>query len=107
MNSSYFNTTGAQGALLKAHERQAKSQEELILEYFKTRPGMEYSPSQVRKYLNLTGAPLTSIRRAMSNLTEQRTLRKTDRQVKGPYGRREHTWTLNRRLTIQEELCLD
>ena len=63
MNSSYFNTAGAQGASLASYEIKAKSQEELILEYFQTRPGMEYSPSQVQKYLNLTGAPLTSIRR--------------------------------------------
>ena len=107
MISSYFNTTAAEGACLVSYKIKAKSQQQLILEYFQALPGIKKSPSQVQRSLNLKGVPLTSIRRALSNLTEQRCLRKTDHQVEGPYGRPEHTWTLMRRLTIQEELCLD
>ncbi len=106
MQGSYFNTTASSGADLDGYEAEAKSQEELMLDYFGTRPGMQYSPSQVQKHLNLTGAPLTSVRRALTNLTSAGLLQKTDKQVAGPYGRPEHCWTITRRLTLQRELPL-
>lgn len=93
-SGSYYNTTGATGALRDRREHQAKSQEELIYEYFASRPGMQYTPSQVRQYLNLTGAPITSIRRAITNLTNASLLTKTDIQISGPYGHPEYCWTL-------------
>ncbi len=96
MSGGYFNTTGVQGQELSVYETVTKSQEELILDYFGSRPGMEYSPSQVRKYLNLTGVPITSVRRAITNLTSCDLLRKTSRKVDGPYGRPECCWTLRR-----------
>ncbi len=104
--NTYFNTTGAQGATLATYKIKAKSQQQLILEYFESMPGMRKSPSQVQRGLNLTGAPLTSIRRALTNLTTDGKLVKTSRLVKGEYGRLEHTWTLCRSLTIQSELQL-
>ena len=38
--------------------------------------------------------PLTSIRRAISDLTDQGKLEKTDVQAVGTYGKREHVWRL-------------
>ena len=38
--------------------------------------------------------PLTSIRRAISDLTDQGKLEKTEVQAVGTYGKREHVWRL-------------
>ena len=102
--NSYFNTTRSSGAQREQYEQQAKSQEELIYEYFASRAGMTYTPSQVRAALNLTGTPLTSIRRAITNLTQARLLSKTDKQTTGPYGRPEYHWTLRRGDEAQGDL---
>jgi len=102
MTDSYHNTTSAASEQLEQREAQAKSQEELIYEYFLSRPGMQYSPSQVQRYVNLTSAPLTSIRRAMTNLTKDQLLTKTDHQVTGPYNHPEYTWTLRTRPAPQQ-----
>ena len=96
MTDSYYNTTGATGALLTEYETAATSQEQLIRDYFRTRPGMMYSPSQVQRHLGLLATPLTSIRRAMTNLTTANLLIKLDKQTTGPYGRPEHVWQLRR-----------
>ena len=102
--NNYFNTTRSSGAQREQYEHQAKSQEEVIYEYFASRHGMEYSPSQVREYLNLTSAPITSVRRAITNLTNASLLTKTDRQTAGPYGRPEYLWTLKRNDEAQGDL---
>lgn len=102
--SNYFNTTRSTGRELAEFRRRAESQQDLILDYFRRRPGMAYSPSQVRDALNLTGAPITSIRRAITNLTSAGELEKTERQVRGPYGRPEYQWRLTRREPGQREL---
>ena len=39
--------------------------------------------------------PLTSIRRAISNLTDNGKLMKLERMVMGNYGKKVHTWRLN------------
>ena len=96
MSDSYYNTPGTSGQELAKRERKAKSQEELILDWFERLPGMCYAPSEVQKRLGLMAVPITSIRRAMTNLTKRRRLRKTAQQVTGPYQHAEHTWTLNR-----------
>ena len=46
--------------------------------------------------LNQSGlnCPITSIRRAMTCLTNSGKIVKTDRQIKGMYGKAEHLWEL-------------
>ena len=100
--NSYFNTTDSTGATLAKYEHKAKSQEELIYEYFLSRPGMQYAPSQVQRHLNLTAAPITSIRRAITNLTSANLLTKTAHQVAGPYGHPEYCWALRRERTPEQ-----
>lgn len=58
------------------------------------------SPSQIFKFLSDKGYkyPLTSVRRAISDLTKDEILVKdTDekKMVMGLYGKPEHTWKLN------------
>ena len=93
MKTSYYNTTHSTSPELGRFESQAKRQESWVLEKFSSYGTVRMSPSTIHK-----GAPknwpLTSIRRAMTNLTNQGKLIKTDTQARGPYGRPEYLWTL-------------
>ena len=93
MGKHYFNTTHESGAKLKSYETQAASQEDLILSHFKSSPGMMYTPSEIQTLI-LPNSPVTSVRRAMSNLTKKGLLRKTSHKIEGPYGHPEHLWTV-------------
>ena len=93
MSYSYHNTTNIDGTRLDQFEEKAKSQDEKILEWFEYSEGA-YSPSKINDRVFASSVPLTSVRRALSNLTKAGLLVKTDRQVKGPYGRPEHLWKL-------------
>lgn len=96
---SYHNTTNESGITLKNNVAKAKSQEEEILEFFKY---VNYfnefnsTPSELQMLnLKLKKYPITSIRRALTNLTKQGKLIKTDEKRIGMYGRSEYVWKLN------------
>lgn len=103
MSNSYHNTTLESGATLDKRERKAKSQEDLILDYFQRRYHFGRSPSQVQQRLGLQRVPITSIRRAMTNLTARGKLIKTDAKVDGPFGHQEYLWKLNRHWPDQQQ----
>jgi hypothetical protein len=89
---SYHQTQSALTASQAAEYRQqAKSQEELILSFFQSRPGVAMSPEYIRDSI-LPQAPLTSVRRAITNLTKAGELVHTDEVVAGYYGRPVGTW---------------
>lgn len=88
---SYYNTTNEQGDKLKDNTSKAMAQDDIILEYFKNNKGVKLSPSMVLERTKLK-CPITSIRRAMSNLTAIGYLIKTDEKVAGIYGRPEYLW---------------
>jgi Fe2+ or Zn2+ uptake regulation protein len=91
--SSYHQTqTGLSDEQVASFTAQAARQEEAILAYFKTNPG-EYSPETIQEKV-LPQAPITSVRRAMTNLTEAGLLKKTGRKEAGRYGRPVGTWAL-------------
>ena len=96
---SYYNTNSEKGQQLKDSHRKARSQEELIYSYFLTY-GEPLSPSQILNKLNLN-CPITSVRRAMTNLTIDKKIIKTDKKVKGLYGKKEHLWRLK---TVEDDL---
>ena len=50
-----------------------------------------FTPSAIRRMV-LPDAPLTSVRRAMTNLTKDGLLEKTELKAEGIYGRPEHFW---------------
>jgi len=98
-------------------ERKAREQEATILAFYRANPGA-WSPSQVWQrvgprwpgtVLDKDGEmvrmgpkvetspmwPLTSVRRAISNLTDKQELRITMERIMGHYGRPEHLWTLS------------
>lgn len=89
---SFYNTTRERGKKLAECEGKAVSQQDRIYEYFYNTPHAELSPSQVQQALAMQRTPLTSIRRAMTNLTLQGRLQKTELKVMGLYGRYEYCW---------------
>ena len=90
--SSYHQTQMLIDDQVAAYTVQAARQEETIYEFFKTSPG-EYSPETIQEKV-LPTAPITSVRRAITNLTEAGLLRKTGRKELGRYGRPVGTWML-------------
>ena len=95
-----FHTRGSlTTARERAHgERKAREQEERVLAFFRANQGA-WSPSQVHQRVFSDRVPLTSVRRAMTNLSDADRyptppLRKTEERVDGPFGRPEHLWRL-------------
>jgi len=90
---SHHNTTHETGKTLTSYEGKAKSQETRILNYMKTFP-RDVSPTFVQEVILGGKVPITSARRALTNLTNHGDLVKSTTQVKGRYGRMEHLWKL-------------
>ena len=95
--TNYFNTTHLSGADLATEVHNAEKQESKVLVLFKIR-NRPMSPSQVHRELEKYGErlPMTSVRRAMTNLSNQGELMKTDTTVIGIYKKPEHLWSMPR-----------
>nr|BAR24528.1 uncharacterized protein [uncultured Mediterranean phage uvMED] len=63
------------------------------------------SPSMVYKALNQEW-PITSIRRAMTNLTDDGKIVKTQKTTKGIYGKKEHLWALPEKPQSAKQVAL-
>ncbi len=91
----YYNTAKTTGDKLKKHKEKNNKQDSLILELFKLNPKLELSPFEVQTALrrfNVLKAPITSIRRAITDLTNDNMLVKTKTRKLGPYGRDSFCW---------------
>ena len=98
----FYNTTDETGSTLTSYQDKAKTQVERILEFYERHRGVPFSPSQVQTALNMQGVPITSIRRAITNLTTIDKLVKTDIKTTGLYGRDEYCWRLAGRIRQTE-----
>lgn len=88
---TYYNTTNLTGGQLAREIANCKTQEQAVLLIFQSEGKL--SPSEVfHRYP--TPVPLTSIRRAITNLTKDGLLEKTDKTKPGAYGKAEHVWQL-------------
>jgi hypothetical protein len=87
---SHFNTTKESGKQLSLLNEIAINQEEKVLELFTIYKKL--SPSDVWKYYQ--NYPITSIRRALTNLSNKGKLIKTDEKKIGIYGRNEFIWEI-------------
>lgn len=106
MKKSYHNTNILNADDLKLAEAKARSQETLVYSFFRKNWQRGYSPSKVHQQLIRQekikpSVPLTSIRRAISNLTFRKKLRKTGEMVPGAYGMPEHKWKIKIQLKKQ------
>jgi Fe2+ or Zn2+ uptake regulation protein len=91
----FFNTTDLKEDHLRQREIKAGTQNEKILSYFQQNQGKIYTPFQVQEALNLHNVPITSIRRAITTLTDLGYLTMTHIMMEGKYGMNNHTWKLN------------
>ena len=91
----YYNTNRESGNTLSDSRLIAKEQQTRILDYFRANEDKSYTPCEVWVDLFRNNTPLTSIRRAMTNLTTQGFLRKTAEMKEGHYGKQCHTWRVN------------
>ena len=89
---TFYNTINEDPSELARSQTKAKTQEQKIINCFiqHERP---LSPSMVLSILNIN-CPITSIRRAMTNLSNEGKLEKTKDYVLGNYGKKEHLWCL-------------
>jgi len=100
----FYNTN--QESLSEASDSSAKAakQSDVILALFEmTKTPM--SPSMVYKALGQEW-PITSIRRAMTNLTDDGEIVKTQKTTKGIYGKKEHLWALPKKPETTEQVAL-
>ena len=99
MQQTFFNTINEQQNI-KEFSQKAVSQEIAIFQIFSLNPGMEFTPFQildvlVEKKMIHEKTPITSIRRAMSNLTRSGNIIKTENKYPGELGKKNYCWKLN------------
>ena len=90
----FHNTTDLQGEDLKKRQIKAGSQNAEILTYFQLFPHHSFTPWELQQRMNIRHAPITSIRRAMTDLTKLGYLEKTSEKYPGPYGDLCYAWKL-------------
>lgn len=91
---TYFNTNDLAGKDLARANAQADRQEDAVLAHFRRYPRALFTPEEIHRAV-LPDAPLTSARRAITNLTTEGELVKTQSQRKGKYGKPVYCWRLN------------
>jgi len=108
----FYNTTNESGKDLEDLQKKALTQENVIACFFEANPGELYTPWEVRALaFPMPGRPpITSIRRAISNLTKAHILTKTDHKKQvGEYGHNSYSWILNEKyretLGIMEDIA--
>ena len=91
---SYYNTTNLTGTELDDSHEKSQRQEYIVLGIFQRHKELTASDAW-SYYTARKRAPLTSIRRSITNLTTDGHLKKTDRQKIGMYGKPEYIYKLN------------
>ena len=101
---SFYNTNKENAKESLDSSLKAKRQEVVIYDLFLlfSKP---LSPSMVCDALN-NKWPITSIRRAMTNLTDDGAIVKTQETVKGIYGKNEHLWSLPEKVANSKQALL-
>jgi len=88
---TYFNTNQESGDQLARSCLQARTQQEQILSYFQLHPGRHFTPAEIQRVF--PSMLLTSIRRAINNLTPEY-LTKTELRTMGLFGKMNFNWRL-------------
>jgi Fe2+ or Zn2+ uptake regulation protein len=94
---SYYNTNKESGKTLINSKTKASKQELKVLKFFEARRDSEtFSPEDVLNEVDFgRSIPITSVRRAITNLTNAGYLKKTSITKKGKFGKQIHTWQIN------------
>ncbi len=93
----FHNTINQSGDQLVKSKRDANRQQDLIHDYFKANPDKQLTPFEVLDLVFSDSiTPITSVRRAMTNLTAEKHLIQTTTMKLGPYGKANYCWKLNK-----------
>lgn len=90
---THFDTTHEPRVQLEEYRRKCGEQQRLVLDWFRRHPDELATPFEIRDRV-MPRVPITSVRRAITNLTTIGLLEKTDTQRAGKYGRRNYCWRL-------------
>jgi hypothetical protein len=92
---TFFNTIHETGNKLRQSIQTTVTQEQKVLDYFLRHPDMEFTPAEVFSAGVCGSAPITSVRRAITNLTKDMLLTRCNSQKAGLYGKVNFTWRLD------------
>lgn len=93
--ATFFNTTNETGGDLVDATKAAGHQEQHVEAFFRQHDrDRGWTPGEVHKAVFNHWVPLTSVRRAMTNLTSKGVLVKTDIKRRGRYRRNEYAWRI-------------
>lgn len=94
MAKTFHNTIHVQGQVLTDFTEKAGKQNEIIEELFMLNCYRSMTPFEVMNLLKLKGYdyPITSVRRAITTLTDEGKLQKLNSMKEGDYGKPNHTW---------------
>lgn len=95
---TYYDTVNEGCDNLKEYKAINDSLEAEILRFFSLHRHFGHSPSYLWKTI-APHVPLTSIRRAVCDLTTKGLLERTDDKVIGAYGRNERVWKYRKEIT--------
>jgi len=93
----YFPTTDLTEQEVRQRKLRAGFQNAEILKIFQSHPDQSFTPFEIKNIWFARGyrpVPHTSIRRAITSLTDLKYLVKTREMRKGEYGENNHTWRL-------------
>lgn len=99
----FYNTNNEKGATLKDSQEKAKSQDQMVLEYFRSCDQLGVTPERVLRHFKIMeklsesrwhNTPITSIRRSFSNLKNKGLIEKTNRTIEGDFGKQVNVWKL-------------
>lgn len=99
----FYNTNNEKGDTLKESQEKAKSQDEMVLDYFKKHEMLGATPERVLRHFKIMedlndskwhNTPITSIRRSFSNLKKQGLIYKTGQTIEGDFGKQINIWKL-------------
>jgi Fe2+ or Zn2+ uptake regulation protein len=93
----YHNTNKESGKKLITSKTKASKQELKVLKFFQSNNSTErYTPEDILNNVDFgKEVPITSVRRAITNLTNAGYLRKTEVMRTGQFGKQIHTWQIN------------
>ena len=91
MKRGFYNTNIETGAELAKSWETARDQQSKILGFFAAHPGRDFTPFEVQAHTEIK--IITSVRRAITNLTLMGFLRKTPIQKLGNHGKMNFCWT--------------
>lgn len=101
----YYNTNKEKDKTLKQSNLKCSTQEETILYLFSVNKKLTASEAW-RLFDKTNSTPLTSIRRAITNLCHDNHLKKTNETSLGMYGKQEHIYVFIKEIQAAKQLTI-